>query len=91
MHTLKIVAGGMVLLAICVLASRLIGGEGHALAVARGALVFLPIWLALAGVNMWFGVTRAGYTVSDEAPLFLLVFAIPGSVALLLWWRYSRV
>jgi hypothetical protein len=33
------------------------------------------------------GVKSAGYTLADEAPIFLLVFAIPAAVAVLVWWR----
>jgi hypothetical protein len=36
---------------------------------------------------MYVGVKRAGYSVADEAPIFLLVFAIPAAVALFVWWR----
>jgi hypothetical protein len=41
-------------------------------------------------VNMWLGVAKAGYSVADEAPVFLLVFAVPAAVALLVWWRVAR-
>ena len=36
---------------------------------------------------MWIGVTRAGYSVAEEAPIFLLVFAVPAAMALLVLWR----
>jgi hypothetical protein len=39
---------------------------------------------------MWIGVSRAGYSVVDEAPVFLLVFAVPAIVALLAWSHFSR-
>jgi hypothetical protein len=46
--------------------------------------------LLVAGVSLWIGVTRAGYTVAEEAPIFLVVFAVPAAVAVLLVWRLSR-
>ena len=89
MHTLKVIAGGFILLAVCLLIGRLVGGT-PAEGVAGAAKLFIPLWLVLAGVNLWIGVTRAGYTVADEAPIFLVVFAVPAAVALLLVWWLSR-
>ena len=63
---------------------RLLGGPG---ALPTAAVVFLPVWLVGAGVNMAIGVKRAGYTVAEEAPVLLVVFAVPALVALLLRWR----
>jgi len=40
-------------------------------------------------VNMWFGVNKAGYSVKDEAPVALLVFAVPAIVAIVIWWKFS--
>jgi hypothetical protein len=39
---------------------------------------------------MWLGVSKAGYSVRDEAPIFLLVFAIPSALALLAWWKLPQ-
>jgi len=38
---------------------------------------------------MWVGVARAGYSIAEEFPIFLLVFAIPAVVALFIWWKFS--
>jgi hypothetical protein len=54
---------------------------------ATAALAFLPIWLAGASINLWIGVGKAGYSIRDEAPIFLIVLAVPVAVALILWWR----
>ena len=89
MHTLKVIAGGFILLAVSLLIGRLVGGTPAA-GVAGAAKLFIPLWLVLAGVNLWIGVTRAGYTVADEAPIFLVVFAVPAAAALLLVWWLSR-
>jgi hypothetical protein len=70
MHTIMIMAGGLLLLAACVLIGRFTGG------MEKGALAFIPLWLIAAAVNMWIGVNRAGYSYADEFPIFLLIFAI---------------
>ena len=54
---------------------------------AAGALIFLPLWLVGAGINLYLGVKTAGYSVREELPIFLLVFAIPAVAALLAWWK----
>jgi hypothetical protein len=90
MHTIKVIAGGFLLLGVCLLIGRVAGGAAHPASLASGAKLFIPLWLVAAAVNMWIGVSKAGYTVADEAPVFLVVFGIPVAVALLLVWRLSR-
>lgn len=90
MHTIKVIAGGIALLAVCLLVGRWMGGPSPAVGLATAAKVFIPIWLVAAGVNLWIGVAKAGYSVADEAPVFLIVFGVPAAVALLVWWRCSR-
>jgi hypothetical protein len=62
-HTAIVIGVGLLLLAACLLVGRLLGGPG---ALPTAALVFLPVWLLGAGVNMAIGVKRAGYTVAEE-------------------------
>jgi hypothetical protein len=88
MHTIKVIAVGCLLLAGCLLIGRLVGGASSGASLATAAKVFIPLWLVAAAVNMWIGVSRAGYTVADEAPIFLVVFAVPAALALLLLWRF---
>jgi hypothetical protein len=90
MHTIKVIAGGFLLLAVCLLIGRLVGGSAPAGSLASAAKLFIPLWLVAAAVNMWIGVSKAGYTVADEAPVFLVVLAIPVAAAFLLIWRLSR-
>ena len=89
-HTIKVIAGGLVFLALCLLVARWIGGPSPAAALVTAAKVFIPLWLVAAGINMWLGVSKAGYSVAEEAPIFLVVFAIPAAVALMVLWRLSR-
>lgn len=79
MHTMLVMSGGLALLIACLVAGRSMGNP------ARGALMFLPLWLGASALNMWIGVTRAGYPASAELPIFLLVFGAPAVVALLAW------
>lgn len=78
-HTVKVITCGLVLLALCLVFGR-----------AAGAKLFLPLWLVAAIVNLWIGVSRAGYTVADEAPIFLVVFGVPAAVALTALWQMSK-
>jgi hypothetical protein len=86
MHTILVIAGGFALLGLCLLLGRTLGATPSA-GLAAAALAFLPIWFVTAAVNMWVGVRRAGYSVTEEAPVFALVFAVPAAVALLAWWK----
>jgi hypothetical protein len=87
MHTLKIIVGGFLLLGVCLLLGRWIGG---AAALVRVAIkCFLVLWLIVALINMWVGVSKAGYSINDEAPVALLVFAVPAIISILIWWRCS--
>lgn len=88
MHTLKIILGGFLLLGICLLGGRWMGGATGNL-VATATKWFLGLWLIATLINLWFGVSKAGYSVKDEAPVALIVFAVPAAVSLLIWWRSS--
>ena len=89
LHTVKVIGVGFVLLALCLLAGRLMGGPGQTTLLARSALVFIALWLVGAGINMWVGVSKAGYSVKEEIPFFFIVFLIPAAVALVFWWRWK--
>lgn len=88
MHTVLVIVGGMVLLGVFALFGKLWGDTAAAMALA--AKVFIPFWLVVSVVNLWIGVSRAGYTVRDEAPILLVIFAIPAVIAAVLIWRLSR-
>jgi hypothetical protein len=86
MRTIIIIVSGFVLLAVCIGAARLFGG---AVTMSAAVKVFIPIWLVLAGINMWIGVARAGYSVTEELPIFLLIFSLPAAAALFIQWKFS--
>lgn len=85
MHTIKVIASGLLLLVICLGIGRMLGGPG---AVGASVKLFIVLWLFGAAANLWFGVSRAGYSVIDELPIFLVVFLIPVAVALYIRWKY---
>ena len=86
MHTLRIILGGFLLLGVCLLLGRWIGGAAAVVGVAINC--FLVLWLTATLINMWVGVSK-GYSIKDEAPVALLVFAVPAISSILIWWRTS--
>ncbi len=88
MHMILVIAGGVVLLGLFTLFNYLWGGAGANL--ATGAKLFIPVWLVITLINMWVGVTKTGYSVKDELPILLIVFAIPALIAAFTIWRMSR-
>ncbi len=89
-HTLKVIAGGFVLLGVCLLIGRWLGGPTPAIGMIGAVKVFIALWLVAAGINMWVGVSKTGYSVAEEAPIFVVVFAVPAAVALVVLWVLSR-
>jgi len=51
-------------------------------------IVFISTWLAISVANLWVGVAKAGYAVSEELPICLLIFGVPAIVAVVLKWRF---
>jgi hypothetical protein len=89
MRTAIIILGGFLLLGACLLAGRFVGGTATPAAMVTAAKAFIVIWLVAAGINMWIGVAKAGYSVVEEVPIFLLIFALPAGAAAFVWWKYS--
>lgn len=90
MHTLMVLVGGFVLLFFCQLVARAFAGAGVN-PMAKAMLVFIPLWFVIAAINMWVGITQAGYSFMQELPIFLLVFGVPVIAALLTWWRLTHL
>lgn len=89
MRTIIIIAIGLALLLMLVLAGRIFG-HGNRKVMARMALLFLPVWFVVAACNMWIGVSQAGYSVAEEAPILGVIFGLPAILAVLLLRRFSR-
>ena len=85
MHVLLVMVGGIVVLGVFGLFGWLCGASAAGMALAAKA--FVPAWLAVAAANMWVGVSHAGYSVREEFPILLGVFAVPAVLAALtVWW-----
>jgi hypothetical protein len=88
LRTAIIILGGFLLLGLCLVAGRWIGGTGTETTMTA-AKVFIAIWFVAALLNVWVGVARAGYSVAEELPIFLVIFTIPAAVAAFVWWKFS--
>ena len=80
-HTVWVILGGLGLLA-CVFAFAALWNWSF----RRVLPLFAGIWAIAAGINLWVGVAHAGYTFAQEAPIFVVVFAVP----VLVGWGISR-
>jgi hypothetical protein len=78
---------GLLLLAACALLGRLFSSNYPGAAYAA-TVSFITLWLAISAANLWVGVNKAGYTVTEEFPIFLLIFIVPTAIALLLKWKF---
>lgn len=87
MRTGLFLLAGFLLLGVCVILAKLFSSNYPAASsVATG--IFIALWLAIAAFNMWVGVAKAGYSASEELPIFLLIFAVPAVVAVILKWKF---
>ena len=86
MRTALFLVAGFLLLAACLIIARLFS-ENYPAASSVATAVFVAMWLALTGFNMWVGVSKAGYSVAEELPVLLLLFGVPAAAALLLKWK----
>lgn len=75
MHTLVIVICGLGLLALFVT----FGWLWHVGQFPNAQIVklFIPIWLVISLVNMWIGISRAGYPFNEELAILPQVFLPP--------------
>lgn len=84
MHTIVMLTAGFALLTVFLILGHRSGGNAS---MAHAALAFIPIWLLATAANLGIGVSRAGYTVREELPIFLLLFTAPATASIVAWWR----
>jgi hypothetical protein len=77
---------GLLLLAASALLGKLFSSN-YPNSTYAATLILVVLWLAISGANMWVGVAKAGYSLSEEFPIFLLIFSVPTIVAIFLKWR----
>ena len=86
MRTALFLLAGLLLLAAAAILGRLFSSNYPA-ATTTATVAFIAVWLVIAGANMWVGVARAGYSVAEELPIFLLLFGVPALAAVILRWK----
>ena len=86
MRTALFLAAGFLVLGGALILAKLFQ-QNFPAAATGGVVAFGVFWLAVTGFNMWAGVTRAGYSVGEEMPIFLLLFGVPLIAAILLRWK----
>jgi len=86
MRTGLFLLAGFLLLAATVIVARLFS-ENFQNAASVAVTAFITLWLALTAFNMWVGVSKAGYSVTEELPVLLVLFGVPAVVAIVLKWK----
>ena len=87
MRTVLFLVAGFLLLGAALLLGRLFSTH-YPGATFVATVAYVALWLIVSSANMWVGVARAGYSVTEELPIFLLIFAVPAAAAILLKWRF---
>jgi len=82
-HILMVIGGGLVQLGVFLLFGRLWAGD--ATGVALAAKGFVVIWLFVSIANLWIGVSHTGYSLREELPILLVVYAVPAVAAVAVW------
>jgi apolipoprotein N-acyltransferase len=80
MRTVVIILIGLGLLAAWLLVARSVS-RGRAETVRTAVLAFIAVWFVAAAVNLWIGVSQAGYSFLEELPIFLVICGIPAALA----------
>jgi hypothetical protein len=85
MRTAIFIAAGLLLWAAFLGVAKFSSGTLAAAGATKG---FIVVWFFAAAVNLWVGVSKAGYAFSEELPIFLLIFFAPAAVAALVQWKW---
>ena len=86
MRTALFLVAGLSLLGAALLLGKLFSTH-YPSATFVATVAYVALWLVITGVNMWVGVAKAGYSVTGELPIFLLIFSVPAAVSILLKWK----
>ena len=87
MRTALFLAAGLLLLGASLLLAKLFSAN-YPGATFTATIIYVALWLLIAGFNMWVGVSKAGYPFTEELPIFLLIFAVPAAVAIVMKWKF---
>jgi hypothetical protein len=86
MRTALFLAAGFLLLGASLLLGKLFS-TNYPGAMLTATITYVALWLLIAAFNMWVGVARASYSVSEELPIFFVIVAVPAAVAIVLKWK----
>jgi hypothetical protein len=86
MRTALFLIAGLLFLVASLLLGRLFSANYPA-ATLVATIAYLVLWFVIAGANMWVGVAKAGYSITEELPIFLLIFGVPAALAIFLKWK----
>ena len=87
MRTVLLLTAGLSLMASLLIVAKLF--TEHLPSAPNWAGAFgLSLWLLITGLNMWIGVTKAGYSVAEELPIHLVLYLLPAVAAVLVRWRF---
>ena len=87
MRTLLIILGGFALWGVCLAVAKPFGSASPT-STAYATWAFAIMWGLLAAGNMWLGVTQAGYSFTEELPIFLVIFLLPVATAIVVKWKF---
>jgi hypothetical protein len=86
MRTAIIIAAGLVLWVLCIGVAKLLPNSSPQ-STMTATVIFVVVWFIAAAVNLWVGVSRAGYSFMEELPIFLVIFLVPAAVAAAVKWK----
>jgi len=86
MRTGLFLVAGFLLLAASLLLGRLFSAN-YPGATTLAIILYVILWIVIAGANMWVGVAKAGYSVAEELPIFGLIVVVPVAIAIVLKWK----
>ena len=86
MRTGLFLLAGFLLLAASLVLGRLFSAN-YPGAQVFAIVAYAALWFVIAGVNMWIGVAKAGYSVAEELPIVALIFLLPVAVGIVLKWK----
>ena len=87
MRTILFLVAGLFLMASFLIVAKMFS-EHFPSAPNWAVILGLSLWLMITATNMWIGVSKAGYSVADELPILLLLFAVPAAAVVLVRWRF---
>lgn len=86
MRTGLFLVAGFLLMGGSLLIGKLFS-EDYPSAPLGATAAYIALWIVIAAINMWVGVARAGYSVAEELPIFLLIASLPVTAAIFLKWK----